>query len=216
MKISQSSSAGTETRTRLIEVAAKHFAEYGFGAASQRAIQREAGVNPASAHYHFGSKAAMYRAVIDMFVHDVQEERIARLEAPPGAMSPTARVHHLLASYYAPGFQVATTESGFDYARILARSQGERNSEARHIFNEVVGPVRERYIDSLQQTMPEIARENLYEMLAMGVTIMAISAVGSRYDHLMAPGGPDREADRLATIITTGYLALLKAEDTQG
>jgi AcrR family transcriptional regulator len=50
-------------RTRLIEVAARHFAEHGIQGASQRAIQREVGVNPATAHYYFGSKEALYRAV---------------------------------------------------------------------------------------------------------------------------------------------------------
>jgi hypothetical protein len=154
----------------------------------------------------------MYRAVIDAFVHAVQEERMSRLEAVPEGLSATAKVHHLLTSYYAPGFQVATTESGFDYARILARSQAERDSEARHIFNEIVGPVRERYIDGLQQAMPDVAREHIFEMLAMGVTIMAITAVGPRYDHLIKPGGPEREAGRLATIIATGYRALLDEE----
>lgn len=206
---SDTNGSSAETRKRLIAVAAKHFADHGFAAASQRAIQREAGVNPASSHYHFGSKGAMFQAVIDAFVHDVQAERLRRLEEVPANLSGHARLKRLLVDYYAPGFAVALTPSGFHYARILARTQGERDSNTRRIFNEIVGPIRERYVDSIHATLQQISRADAYELLATGVTLMAITAIGPRYDNLLVEGGPEREADRVATIVAAGYQAML-------
>lgn len=207
--VSDTNGSSAETRSRLIAVAARHFADHGFAAASQRAIQREAGANPASSHYHFGSKGAMFRAVIDAFVHDVQAERLRRLDETPDDLVGGPRLKRLLVNYYEPGFAVARTPSGFHYARILARTQGERNSDTRQIFNEIVGPIRERYVDSIHAALPHIKRSDAYELLATGVTLMAISAIGPRYENLLVDDGPAREADRVATIVAAGYEALL-------
>lgn len=198
-----------ETRSRLIEVAVRHFADHGFAAASQRAIQREAGVNPAATHYHFGSKGAMFRAVIDTFVHDVQRERARRLKAVPDDLRGSALLHRLLTDYYAPGFAAATTPSGFHYTRILARSQGERESDTRRIFNEIVGPMRERYVDRVTAAAPQLGRSDAYDLLTTGVTLMAVFAIGPRYEKLLEADGPEREAGRVATIVAAGYEALL-------
>lgn len=52
------------TRTRLIEAALHCFASCGYSGVGIRKIASEAKVNPALIHYHFGSKADLYRAVL--------------------------------------------------------------------------------------------------------------------------------------------------------
>ena len=54
---------GTDTRARLIEVAAVLFAEHGFNGASVRDICERAEANPASINYHFGSKFELYKRI---------------------------------------------------------------------------------------------------------------------------------------------------------
>jgi AcrR family transcriptional regulator len=206
---SDATATGANARERLIQVAVKHFADHGYGAASQRAIQRDAGVNIASAHYYFGSKDALFRAVIDTFIHDVQEERIRRHGAMPADLTGHARLKRILVDYYAPGFAVAATPLGFHYARILARTQGERTGQPIAIFEEIVKPVREMFVDSLVQLYPTHARSDVRDMLTMGVTIMAISAISERHANLSNPGGVEAEADRIATIVAAAAEALL-------
>jgi AcrR family transcriptional regulator len=55
---------GAATRRALIDSAAKLFAAQGVEAVSIRAINAEAGLGAASAHYHFGSKDAILDAVL--------------------------------------------------------------------------------------------------------------------------------------------------------
>jgi AcrR family transcriptional regulator len=57
-------SAGARTRTQLIEVAGRMFAEQGFDGATGQSICRRARVNPASIVYHFGGMAGLQRAVL--------------------------------------------------------------------------------------------------------------------------------------------------------
>ena len=200
-------------RDRLIQVAARHFADHGYAAASQRAIQRDAGVNIASAHYYFGSKEAMFRAVIDTFIHDVQEERIRRHAAIPANLTGHARLKRLLVDYYAPGFAVAMTPHGFHYARILARTQGERTGQPIAIFEDIVKPVREMFVDSLHQLYPTKARDEVRELLTTGVTIMAISAISDQRGNLSPPQDAQSGPERVAIIIAAAFEALLGAPD---
>lgn len=200
---------GTDTRRKLIETAVRHFAEHGFEAASQRAIQRDAGVNPAAAHYYFGSKEAMYRAVIDTFIHDVQEERVRRHAALPDDLSSADRLHRLLRDYFEPGLAVATTPHGFHYARILARVQGERGTPTQAIFTDIVRPVRALYIGTLGRLFPDAAPEAIEEVLVMGVALMSITAIGRGNGDLAPVASPPEAAEQLATFMAAGFQARL-------
>lgn len=52
-------------RARLLEAALSGFAEHGFRGASVRRIARAAGTTPAMAHYYFGDKRGLYRAMLE-------------------------------------------------------------------------------------------------------------------------------------------------------
>lgn len=54
-----------ETRRAILRAAEECFAASGFAGATTRQVAAEAGVNVATLHYHFGSKANLYRAVRD-------------------------------------------------------------------------------------------------------------------------------------------------------
>lgn len=199
--------AATDTRRKLIETAVRHFAQHGFEAASQRAIQRDAGVNPASAHYYFGSKEAMYRAVIDTFIHAVQEERVRLHAALPAGLTGRARLHRLLRDYFEPGYAVATTPHGFQYARILARVHGEYGMPTQAIFTDIVRPVRLLYIGSLNPLFPTVGAEAIEDALVMGVALMALAAIGRGRGDLSPVASPADAADQLATFVAAGFEA---------
>lgn len=55
---------GDATRRLLVDAASKLFASNGVEGVSIRAVNAEAGVGPASVHYHFGSKDALLDAVL--------------------------------------------------------------------------------------------------------------------------------------------------------
>ena len=52
-----------ETKDRILDAAEELFARRGFAATSMRRLTREAEVNLAAVHYHFGSKEALIQAV---------------------------------------------------------------------------------------------------------------------------------------------------------
>jgi TetR/AcrR family transcriptional regulator, regulator of cefoperazone and chloramphenicol sensitivity len=164
----------TDTRNRVLEVAARHFAEHSFQGTSLRAIQREVGVNPATVHYHFGTKEDLYQAVIAQFLDRIQAERLARFDKIPGDVSGRARLERLLLNYLAPHLELATTPAGYNYARILAYVQVDVRDAATDMFDEAVGAVRTRYAQALAALFPEAPERRIYEVLAMSVAHMAM------------------------------------------
>jgi AcrR family transcriptional regulator len=60
-------------RQLLVSAALKLFATQGIDAVSIRAVNREAGLGPASVHYHFGTKEALLEAVLEVHAKTVIE-----------------------------------------------------------------------------------------------------------------------------------------------
>lgn len=73
------------TDERILDVAERLFATRGIGATSIRAIVRDANVNVAAIHYHFGSKQAVLEAVFRRTREPINRERIEALRAVSGA-----------------------------------------------------------------------------------------------------------------------------------
>jgi len=71
------------TRRRILAGAGELFAARGFRATTMREIAERAGVNLASAHYHFGSKQELYLEVVRA-LFDKLEARLAARGANPG------------------------------------------------------------------------------------------------------------------------------------
>lgn len=77
---------GEETRKVLLEVGARLFGTTGFHGVSMRQLVSEAGVNLSTVNYHFGSKAGLYRAIIETIIavqpelFPAEDTVLARLE----------------------------------------------------------------------------------------------------------------------------------------
>lgn len=61
------------TRARILEAAVEMFSQQGLEGASVRRIARRALVSPAMVHHHFGSKAGLYEACIDVLYEGLLE-----------------------------------------------------------------------------------------------------------------------------------------------
>jgi AcrR family transcriptional regulator len=70
----------SETKRRMLEVAAALLAEHGFEVVSVRDVTQSAKVNVAAVNYHFGSRDGLMARVMEEAVRHFNEERLARLE----------------------------------------------------------------------------------------------------------------------------------------
>ncbi len=106
------------TQVRLLDATEQLIGERGVDAVSLRAINAAAESNVAAAHYHFGSKEALVRAVLDRRMAALaaqRSEQLAPLETEP-APSPRA----VATVFVQPLFDLAAESSGARYVRFLA------------------------------------------------------------------------------------------------
>jgi AcrR family transcriptional regulator len=81
---------GIDGRELILAAALKLFSEHGIDAVSIRAVNREAGLGPASVHYHFGTKEALVDAVISVHGTSVIETTNVRAREILASESPAA------------------------------------------------------------------------------------------------------------------------------
>lgn len=86
-----------DTRTALLEAGRKVFAHRGFDGASVRDITREAGANLGAITYHFGSKRALYSAVLERCLTPVVDRVGA---AAGGEGTPTERLAAVIEVFF--------------------------------------------------------------------------------------------------------------------
>jgi AcrR family transcriptional regulator len=78
--------AGSDRRRALVEIAYGQIAERGFEGLRVREVAREAGINNATLHYYFPSKEALIQGVVEYLIREFQTSRVPRLD--PGSDTP--------------------------------------------------------------------------------------------------------------------------------
>jgi AcrR family transcriptional regulator len=88
----------TDTRQALLASARELFAAHGYRGASIRAITRRAGANLGAVTYHFGSKQALYGAVLGSVIEPFRDH-LAEVAQPPG--TPPERIERVVQAFFA-------------------------------------------------------------------------------------------------------------------
>ncbi len=152
----EATDAPGSTREAIFTAAIRHFAAFGYEGAHVRRMLAEAGANMALAHYYFGSKAALYEAVLSHFVAPMLADRAARLERWRQAGGTLQdRVRDLFVAYNEPHYMVAAGPGGRDYARLMQRAVGSPGG-ANISLSPAILAVRKDYLDALRGLLPAI------------------------------------------------------------
>ena len=139
------------TANRILDAAESLFIDRGYAATSVRAIAQRAAVNLGAAHYHFGSKRALFAAVVERCFEPIQEQRNQALEAllaQPHA--PTAG--EIVEAFLVPLTSGPTSEA----ARLIARLFGEPIAISQPLIETQFGPTFERFSQAFERALPNV------------------------------------------------------------
>jgi AcrR family transcriptional regulator len=185
--------ASIDTKERILDAAERLFAAHGFAGTSLRAITREAGVNLAAVHYHYGTKEDLLRAVLSRIVVPVNRERLEMLErAEEKEDFPT--VQGILEAYLAPGLRTVQDlgERGIVITRFLGRSYTEPTELVQALVREQFEDVGQRFTEALGRALPHMPEAELYWRFKLVVGVMT---------HIQADAGQgDAYAEDLSDV----------------
>ena len=112
---------GSTDRELLLAAGLRLFSEQGIDAVSIRAVNREAGLGPASVHYHFGTKEALVEAVVHAYGEEVIRTTKARAkEILEAEARPTARDLVTMLSEPYLALMQDQPEEGVSWVRVIS------------------------------------------------------------------------------------------------
>lgn len=193
-----------DVRAQILAVATELFAADGFDATPLKAISDRVGVSKPSVLYHFSSKDALRRGVLDQ----VMEHWNGVL---PRLMQAATTGEHRFEALM--GESIAFFAEDHDRARLLMRELLDRPDEMRALFRQYVGPwltIMADYIRRGQQEAiiyPEVDPETyIIEVIQLMVTTIALGGV---FESLLSSssGAPAR-ARQIAEVTRIARSAL--------
>lgn len=189
------------TRDRLLDAAERRFAASGFAATSLRAVTSEAGVNVAAAHYHFGSKRELLRAVFARRMAPMNAERLRRLDALEARSGPSASVEEILDAMLTPALTLASRHP--EIAELGALIHSEPAAEVRDLLQEVFGEVERRFTAALRQCLPDFDETaiELRLLFSIGAMVLLIA------QRALVDVSLDRARDELLAFVAAGLRA---------
>jgi AcrR family transcriptional regulator len=150
-------------RARLIEAGRALFGEQGYDATSIAEIGARAGIAKSVLYHHFGSKAGLYRAVVEQDAQAIVEA-VAAAVPPPGAPPPRLR----------PGVDayLRFLSEHPDTWRLITRDP-PRDPALRRVHETVAGAVGSSLRTLLAQREKARAKPHLVELTALAVRVYA-------------------------------------------
>jgi AcrR family transcriptional regulator len=153
---------GSRTRQRIVNAAEALFAQKGYEAVALRDIIREAGVNSAAIHYHFGTKEALLIHILRSRGAPIAEKRMENL-AQLRARGPIV-LSELLDAFFRPavyeergGKSVRST-----YADIRIRLWLEDEKSVRAVQSEIFDQSTRAYLQAMQECLPHLSERDIY------------------------------------------------------
>ncbi len=160
------------TRTAILDAAESLFGDVGYAATSMRQLTSRAKVNLAAVNYHFGSKAALAKAVLARVIAPINEERLRRLAELPAR----ADAQSIVRAFVEPplrGVDPAGNCSAERVCRVFGRISVEQppflEAFLRQQFREVGG----RFEAALTAALPRLSTTTIWWRLHFLVGAMA-------------------------------------------
>jgi len=230
-----------DTKTRILDAAEKLFAERGFAATSTREVIREAGVNTAAVHYHFGSREGLVSAVLKRRAAPMNEERL-RLLDDLEATHPQGKVplEGIVEAFVGPTVRLhfSPRAGGSMFPLLMARALVETDVSVHARLAEAFGEVFERFAAAISRALPHLSPGEIawrihfmIGTLAFTIAIPGIQPRPDRAPETSKPRPPDypvlrrkrvrsesvdRVVERLVQFVSAGMRAPAPSSVRQG
>lgn len=171
---------------RILVAAEKVFADKTFDGASLRDIAREAEVPFSLASYHFGSKEALFEAIIERRSGEVVDHRRKLLLAARNAANPRAiPLEQIVHAYVYPFLERARSGGPHweNYTRLISHTANSRRWSA--IISRYYDDVAQEFLSEISRTLPHASRSQIvYGFTFLVSAMLGVAARTRRSDSL--------------------------------
>ncbi len=207
----------TDTKTRLLDAAESLFSQQGFANTSLRAITTAAKANLAAVNYHFGSKEALLRAVLERRLLPLNQQRSNRIdqvlteavmsEAIPGTEA-------LVRAFVEPTFAFRRNSIGSsEFISIVGRAMTSADPAVRDLFLALIHPLINKLHLALCLALPHLPSKLIFTRLFFTMGAMGHCICLSGFSQMFKdnsdsnPEDDDFMTNNLINFVTAGLEA---------
>ncbi len=190
-----------DTKTRILDVAERLFAEHGFNDTSLRLITSAAGVNLASVNYHFGSKKALIQAVLARYMDEFMPsmgQAMNRLANRDGLT-----MQEVFAGFVAPLLALDRFRSNGTavFMQLLGRGYTEKQGHLRRFITSQYGDGLASFMAAVSKARPELSQQELFWRLhfTLGAAVFTMASSGALGEIAEADFGERSNIESLIT-----------------
>jgi len=204
----------TDTKSRLLAVAERLFAEQGFDGVSVRQLTAAAGVNLAAVNYHFGSKEGLLAAIFERRCRPVNEERLRRLGDCAERANRPPMLEQIIAAFIGPALASSADPGGgrAAFTRLRATLSVEHNETARALIARYFDATSQRFVAALARAVPHLSRAELYWRFhfflgAIYYSMINPSRIAHLSDGICAASDVEAVLTQMVPFIAAGFRA---------
>ena len=205
---------GTDTKERVLRAAERIFGHQGYAGTTLREVTAEAGVNLASANYHFGSKEALVMEMLRQRVAPINEKRLHLLKkAKKTANGSPIPLEEILEALILPLGGAARGPDGPDLAflQLVGRAFSEPAEFLRRVHETFFRELAEVFMREIRLSCPEATEKDLWWNLHFAINAMLGSLSQCRRAETMSNGicqaaDLDDMLKRLVAFLAKGFL----------
>lgn len=166
--------ASSETTTAILDTAERLFSERGYDAVSIRELTREAGVNVAAIHYHFGSKQEVLRGVTGRVAARLNHRRLELLTELLGLTS-TPTIEDVFVAFIRPDIEVLRDLHGRGptVARFLGRVFLDQTPWIQDMALQQFAPSGTAFHEAVAGAVPGLEAETIMQRLRRVGVVLA-------------------------------------------
>ena len=198
-------------RERILEVAARLFAEYGMTGVGLRAITTEAKVNLASIAYHFGSKDGLLEALFSQRAAPIAQERM-RLLALACEKHDPPELEHILDAFLRPALTLGVEPQfgGPAFVKLRARLGTEPETLSRKILSKAFDQSSRHFIAAFAKALPQMPRTEIewrfhFMLGAMFYTMADSGRIQALTKGRCDPGDVTRALAHMIPFLAAGF-----------
>jgi AcrR family transcriptional regulator len=207
------------TPDRILATAENLFAEEGYGAVSLRSITREAGVNIAAIHYHFGSKERLLEQLFAKRCGPMNAERLRLLSECRECPGRPPLLEQILEAYLRPSLIWPDDPDGARrFLRLRALLSHEQETLASELIARHFNDVSRRFAAALGGVLPELSEEELFWrfqflLAAQYYTLSNPGRIAILSDGRCDPSDPTAALSHMVPLCAAVFRAPLSAEE---
>jgi AcrR family transcriptional regulator len=207
-----------DTKERILDAAERLFAERGFAGTSLRSVTKEAGVNLAAIHYHFGAKEALLHQVFARRATPVNDERLRRLdELEKGAGGRPLELEAILDAFLRPvmHLQRDLAADSDNWGRLIGRVYSEPVDLVEAVLKDQFAEVGRRFMEAFSRALPGMPAAEVYRRIQFVIGVLTHTLTGlHRMGGLPEVGDDDADADEslnsMLAFLAAGFRAPLR------